>query len=484
MVQIENWFSEIYNDLKSNNKKFVLIGGASCSGKGTATKQLKKFLESKGAKVLYIEADKYYKSMSTVLVEKALKKEQFKKYTEIKSMDFKSLIAEKLKSVIGEYKIDDKFSNANIYLIRNSLSKYFTPEDLDLFILEIKNICENYNFDEPAVVDLELLAQHINALEKGNTINMPFYSMNNSETSPSSEYYNGSEYDYVLIEGLYALRPEVLENINTSQIVTASIIADTKTLFSRRLYRDIYTSRVGSTPERTIISALKDVLPAYYEHIEPTLSKATYPLSNPITKQEIDKRNGVKQTKYQLNTSHKTFLKRIAQEKIINQTKQADIYFRDNNLENPITLCLRIEDGQASEICFKIGNNLSNRKVESYDLKTIFSEENKNANKLIEMFLNSGFEKQHTIYKLRKQVLLEGIHGDDVILNVDFGAQIGFVLEFVNASVEDEIYWANYLDLVPAKKNQSIEMIFEETINKNPTNLNRYDEKFSDFIGN
>ena len=40
MVQIENWFSEIYNDLKSNNKKFVLIGGASCSGKGTATKQL------------------------------------------------------------------------------------------------------------------------------------------------------------------------------------------------------------------------------------------------------------------------------------------------------------------------------------------------------------------------------------------------------------------------------------------------------------
>ena len=343
MENLKKWFSSIEEDLKLNNKKFVIIGGASCSGKSVSTGFFKTYLENHGKKVLYIEADKYYKSMSTVLTDKTLQNPKFSKYIAKRKQ-----IAEKVKACTEPYTIEDKFSQANIYNLYNSLSTLIDNTDLMPFIMELKDHCKHYNFDEPFVVDLNLLADHINKLNKGETIYMPKYSMKNSETSISDEHFYGNDYDYILIEGLYALRNEVLSKIDMSKVVTACIQCPPKTMFARRLHRDIKTARVGSSPERTIISALKDVLPSYYKDIEPTFKDAEHILRTQLTDVEINNREKSRQSKFSFNLQDAKNWKEQNLLDIEKSSFQIDHYFKDNTNNTNLTLRLRIENGKAA----------------------------------------------------------------------------------------------------------------------------------------
>ena len=476
MENLKKWFSSIEEDLKSNNKKFVIIGGASCSGKSVSTGFFKSYLENQGKKVLYIEADKYYKSMSTVLTEKTLKNPMFKKYLPVKDQ-----ISKKVKQCTEPYTIENKFNQTNIYNLYNSLSGLIDNDDLMPFIMELKDHCKHYNFDEPFVVDLNLLANHINLLNNGETIYMPAYSMKTSETSISNEHFNGNDYDYVLIEGLYALRDEVLSKIDMSKVATACIKCPPKTMFARRLHRDIKTARVGSSPERTIISALKDVLPSYYKDIEPTFKRAEHILNTQLTDQEINNREKSRQSKFTFNLEDARKWEKLDLIELTKPTYQTDHYFKDNTNNSKLTLRLRIENEKASELSFKIGNDTTDRRVENYDLTKIFSEENRDPNYLMKLFNIGGFERLFTVYKIRRYGKLKN-YNKNIDIRLDT-SNFGFVLEISNATPDEEEYIANLLHLKRIDKNISYETMYHEHIKTYPNYSTMIDNIFQKNLG-
>ena len=65
------WCNNIYSDIKTNNKKVVLIAGASASGKSYSAKKLCEYLEKQGLRACYFSADNYYKGISRIITEKA-----------------------------------------------------------------------------------------------------------------------------------------------------------------------------------------------------------------------------------------------------------------------------------------------------------------------------------------------------------------------------------------------------------------------------
>jgi len=475
MENLKEWFSSMEEDLKTNNKKFVIIGGASCSGKSVSTGFFKSYLENHGKKVLYIEADKYYKSMSTVLTDKALQNPQFKKYLPIRD-----IIAEKVKQSTEPYTIEEKFSQTNIYNLYNALSPLIDNADIMPFINELKDYCKHYNFDEPFVVDLDLLANHINTLNNGGTIYLPKYSMKTSETSISNEHFSGFDYDYILIEGLYALRDEVLTKIDRNNVVTSCIQCPPKTMFARRLHRDIKTARVGSSPERTIISALKDVLPSYYKDIEPTFKQADHVLNTSLTDTEINNREKSRQSKFTYNLEDARKWERLNLLELSKPRYQTDHYFKDNN-NSKLTLRLRIEDGKASELSFKIGDDTTERRVENYDLTKIFSEENRDPEYLMKLFRIGGFERLFTVYKLRRYGKLKN-YNKDIDIRLDT-TNFGFVLEISNATPAEEEYIAELLHLKRIDKNISYETMYHEHIKHYPNYSTMVDNIFKKNLG-
>ncbi len=61
-------FSKIENEL--NDKKIILIAGASSSGKTFMAEKLKDYLSQKGKRVLQFSCDMYYKGISRIITEK------------------------------------------------------------------------------------------------------------------------------------------------------------------------------------------------------------------------------------------------------------------------------------------------------------------------------------------------------------------------------------------------------------------------------
>ena len=69
-AKFESWAKSIALELKkNNNKRIVLIGGASASGKTYNCKQLSKYLEEQGFSCIQLSSDDYYKSVIEILVE-------------------------------------------------------------------------------------------------------------------------------------------------------------------------------------------------------------------------------------------------------------------------------------------------------------------------------------------------------------------------------------------------------------------------------
>jgi uridine kinase len=67
-----------------------------------------------------------------------------------------------------------------------------------------------YDFDTPAAIDMELLAQHIDALRRGESIQRPVYDFAEHRRTGRTVEVSASQCDLVIVEGLFALSSDLI----------------------------------------------------------------------------------------------------------------------------------------------------------------------------------------------------------------------------------------------------------------------------------
>ena len=123
------------------------------------------------------------------------------------------------------------------------------------------------NYDHPDAFDWPLMVQHVQALRRGEAIEMPTYDF--SQDNRSSKTVTVKPAPVIVIEGLFALFDAELRKMMSLKIFVDTA-ADVR--FIRRLQRDI--SERGRSTESVINQYLETVRPMHKQFIEPTKRNA------------------------------------------------------------------------------------------------------------------------------------------------------------------------------------------------------------------
>ena len=123
------------------------------------------------------------------------------------------------------------------------------------------------NYDHPDAFDWPLMVQHMQALRRGEAIDMPTYDFVKHNRAPTTVVVNPAP--VIVIEGLFALFDPDLRKMMSLKIFVDTA-ADVR--FIRRLQRDI-TER-GRSTESVIAQYLETVRPMHKQFIEPTKRNA------------------------------------------------------------------------------------------------------------------------------------------------------------------------------------------------------------------
>ena len=122
----------------------------------------------------------------------------------------------------------------------------------------------NYDFESLHTMDLELLGQHLEALLRGEEIEIPRYDFKQGQPFFEGNMMRLEENDLLIMEGIHALDPDMVPTVDQSRIfrVYASALTSLKldenncisTTDNRILRRMVRDNRVrGITPEDTIL---------------------------------------------------------------------------------------------------------------------------------------------------------------------------------------------------------------------------------------
>ena len=145
-----------------------------------------------------------------------------------------------------------------------SLDNYFYgPNDE-----ERKNI-QNYNFDRPEALDLDLAYQHLLQLRNGETIEMPVYSFNISKRMPYTQ--KVSPKSVIIFEGIFALHEKRMRDLMDLKLF---FDLDSDIRLMRRISRDI--SDRSRQLETVLDRYLTFVKPAFEMYIKPTRKYADF----------------------------------------------------------------------------------------------------------------------------------------------------------------------------------------------------------------
>ncbi|MGD1820551.1 MAG: uridine kinase [Pleomorphochaeta sp.] len=124
-----------------------------------------------------------------------------------------------------------------------------------------------FNFDHPDAFDMELLYEHLQALKRGEAIDMPEYDFVHHRRN--DETLRVEPKKLVIIEGLMVLYDKAIRDI-----LDLKLYVDTPDdiRFIRRLKRDI--AERGRTVDSVINQYLEVVRPGFYNFIFPTMQYA------------------------------------------------------------------------------------------------------------------------------------------------------------------------------------------------------------------
>lgn len=304
--------------LERNQKALILIAGASSSGKSYGAVFLKQMLEKMGHKACIISLDQYNGGLSRIIPNK-VNLNYFN--SSIKDM---GRIYSKIKPIIENVDFSSKYDETRLSLIKDALKDEFNELDLDKFITGLGIEWSKLNFDEPSVYDLKEASRDIKDLLKGKTIEEKLYSKVVSERIKSNSIINGDECSFIIVEGIYALNDELLDELKGIEIVKNFIDGNPKSLFLRRLIRDM-----GSTSASTSFTAklyFSSIMDSYRQTILPSRSKADLVLDNDMSFAELRSGNlYLSKNLYPVNS--KEGLKRLEDNSIVvERSFQKDFY--------------------------------------------------------------------------------------------------------------------------------------------------------------
>jgi len=122
---------------------------------------------------------------------------------------------------------------------------------------------QSFNFDHPDSLENELLIDHLQALLRGEAIEMPEYDFTNYVRLKSTKRIEPKQ--VVLVEGILIFADKALR-----ELMDIKIYVDTADdlRFIRRLKRDV--AERGRTVERVIAQYLATVRPMHMEFVEPS----------------------------------------------------------------------------------------------------------------------------------------------------------------------------------------------------------------------
>ncbi len=210
------------------------------------------------------------------------------------------------------------------------------------FIAAEKAKGNKINWDHPDYMDFSLIAQHLEALSKGETIDKPTFSFKTGERGDSEPFKPNK---IIIVEGLFALRDEIVKFGDIKVFVDISLHGS----IIRRLLRDV--QRTNMHPAEILRYYLSVVEPMYQEHIVGTQKNADVKLINEYNPQNEAHRANM----YEVQTKFATILDqealRRAGAEILSTTKQDDFYFQAQDkdlLQSGESVRIRKESGDTS----------------------------------------------------------------------------------------------------------------------------------------
>ena len=265
--------------LETRSKAVVLISGASSSGKTFTAAYLKSLLEASNHHALVLSLDQYNIGLSGIIPNK-VNANLFQD-----SLPHFDTIKKRIKDIIVDVPFDQKYADPVLKKIGESISSLLPNDTLKHFLEGLSKEWKLLNFDEPSVYDLAEAARDILALVNNQKVSEKLYSKIVSERVPSKAIYDGSEFDIVIVEGIYALNPLFLQDLHGVSIVKDFIDGNPKSLFLRRIIRDV--KMTSSSSAFTTKIYFKYIVKSYHETILPCRSFADVILNNNISFSEL-----------------------------------------------------------------------------------------------------------------------------------------------------------------------------------------------------
>jgi uridine kinase len=128
------------------------------------------------------------------------------------------------------------------------------PDDVD---------AKDWNFDNPAVIDLEHLARDLAALKRGETVEGPRYIFSTHKRAPDTVTLKPAP--LIIVEGLFLFANRHLRDVFDLKVF---IDLPLETCLERRVARD--TAERGRTEQEIRRRWAEQVEPMYRKHVEPT----------------------------------------------------------------------------------------------------------------------------------------------------------------------------------------------------------------------
>ena len=282
ITDLEKWKTSnldlVQETLENHNKAIILLAGASSSGKSYAGKLLTEYLQENGLRTFTISTDSYNRGISHIIVDKVNQNAFDGKLKNI------SKLKDIAKNAIINLEFDDKFGKDSLREIaKHSLSFFDDKQQLLTYLKNLRKEFKQINFDETTVYDLVQAAKDVLTLSQDLPIMVKEYSKKISEQQPTNVFVSGSNFDVIILEGIYALDDKVTSILNNENVFSNFVLADEKTLFVRRVIRD----SAFCPNSFTIKNYFERVLPAYKKNILPKAKNADLVLFNNMAFKEL-----------------------------------------------------------------------------------------------------------------------------------------------------------------------------------------------------
>ena len=119
------------------------------------------------------------------------------------------------------------------------------------------------NYDEPAALETDLMARHLNCLRNGQAIDCPVYDF--TQHNRSNETVRIVPKKVIIVEGILIFEDEPLRNLMDIRIF---VDTDADVRLCRRIKRDV--NKRGRTLESVLLQYQQTVKPMHEKYVEPS----------------------------------------------------------------------------------------------------------------------------------------------------------------------------------------------------------------------